>query len=485
MKNNMKNQVKNTMKKVVVFMLAALIVITAMLAVPSRVYAFDNGVKDGVVKICFHVTGAHYCITDGKNLMSIQDFGEGDVSAGSGFFVGESKKEAQYIVTNHHVVSDFIEAGEGGEGIIYTGQYYEYEGYTYPVVIYYQTCEIRIYFDQNDYENAYVVDYGDMNKVDLAILKLRQPTDKRKNLTLAIADEDMVGETIYTVGYPGNADNDFSSASKFGISDQTVAKGTISRFVANAQGVERIQVDATIQHGNSGGPLVTEDGYVIGINTNVESNVKYGTQVEADYYSINTSELIPMLDRNNIPYKMKGDTNGGVIALIASAGVLGIAAVIIGAVILIAIIAVIIILIAKNSKKKKQNKAKEAASVANQASKPAEAKPAQPTVKPMLRSMSVQHQGKSYEIGEAPVMIGRDPSCLIQYKDGTAGVSGKHCTVAFNPATQEFLVTDLRSTYGTYLANGQRLDANTPYRLRKGDAFYVGDKANVISVEIG
>ena len=105
--------------------------------------------------------------------------------------------------------------------------------------------------------------------------------------------------------------------------------------------------------------------------------------------------------------------------------------------------------------------------------------------KAMIRPMDTQHGGKSYPVGAAPIMIGRDPSsCAIVYKEGTVGVSGRHCTVSFDAATNDFVITDLRSTYGTILMNGTKLAPNAPYRLHSGDSFCVGDKANVVKVEL-
>ena len=59
-----------------------------------------------------------------------------------------------------------------------------------------------------------------------------------------------------------------------------------------------------------------------------------------------------------------------------------------------------------------------------------------------------------------------------------------HCSVEWKAEMNEFLVTDLKSSYGTYLMSGQRLQPNVPHRLKAGDSFYVGDKANVIRVEV-
>ena len=104
---------------------------------------------------------------------------------------------------------------------------------------------------------------------------------------------------------------------------------------------------------------------------------------------------------------------------------------------------------------------------------------------PMVRSLAPQHNGATFGIGNAPLMVGRDVSgCAIVFREGTAGVSSRHCTIEWKPATGEFYVTDLRSTYGTFLMNGRRLPPNVPCRLMPGDSFYVGESVNVIRVEV-
>lgn len=459
---------RTTIQRHFAALLALIMILTSLLVFPMKTYALDNSVKEGVCAVVIYLKGAQLCHYNKSTdqYVPFQSLGDTSYSSGSGFFIGKSGENPQNIVTNCHVIDSYL-AADKGENFV---DFCYYDDQKLAVYIVAQSCEMRIYYSQDDYDIAYVDCYGDRNDVDLAVLRLKEPTSKRHALKLADISESMVGDTAYTVGYPGNADNDFTGASKYGVDDATVHKGSISRIVTNeGKGVQRISIDATIQHGNSGGPLVSEDGYVLGVNTNVISNSPYEDQIEADYYAISSNELMRFLDKNNITYEKKSSVS--IIPFI-----------IIG-VVLIAVIAVIIIIVLTKHKKAAAKSPANAAPAANNASVPG-MQNAQPQVKAYVRPLSSQHNGKIFPVGKAPVMIGRDTSkCIIVYQENTSGVSGVHCSVSFDSATGVFTLTDLGSTYGTFLSNGQKLNANSSVILRAGDSFFVGDKTNVCRVE--
>jgi len=112
-------------------------------------------------------------------------------------------------------------------------------------------------------------------KNDLAVVKI----DAGKPLpTLSWGDSDKLraGDAVLAIGNP------------FGIGT-TVTSGIVSargRDLHNGPYDDFIQVDAAINHGNSGGPLVDADGKVVGINTAIYSpnggNVGVGFAIPSD-----------------------------------------------------------------------------------------------------------------------------------------------------------------------------------------------------------
>ena len=88
--------------------------------------------------------------------------------------------------------------------------------------------------------------------------------------------------------------------------------------------------------------------------------------------------------------------------------------------------------------------------------------------------------GTSYPAGREQT-IGRDGSrCDIVFPVETKGVSAKHCKIS--PAEEGIVLSDLGSTYGTFLANGTKVEPGQKRLLRLGDAFYLGGEDNRFEV---
>ncbi|HSO42802.1 MAG TPA: DegQ family serine endoprotease [Rhodospirillales bacterium] len=143
-------------------------------------------------------------------------------SLGSGFIVDPGG----YIVTNNHVIQD--------------------------------ADEITVILHDDTRLPAKLV--GRDSKTDVAVLKV-EPTIKLPAVTLGDSDQLRVGDWVIAIGNP------------FGFGG-TVTAGIISarnRDINSGPYDDFLQTDASINRGNSGGPMFNLDGQVIGLNTAIFS----------------------------------------------------------------------------------------------------------------------------------------------------------------------------------------------------------------------
>jgi putative serine protease PepD len=92
---------------------------------------------------------------------------------------------------------------------------------------------------------------------DLALLKANTGSNY-PTLPMGDSDKAVQGESVITIGSPIGLEG-------------TVTRGIISAIRKAPTGVTYIQIDAAINQGNSGGPLLNKAGQVIGINTSKHS----------------------------------------------------------------------------------------------------------------------------------------------------------------------------------------------------------------------
>ena len=150
------------------------------------------------------------------NTYRLNDF---HFSTGSGFFIDENGT----VVTNYHVI-------ENARKIVVTMH------------------------DKTEYEVTKVISYD--KELDIAILSIN--TKGKKVPYLELADKlPVVGDAAYAIGSSLGLTGTFSSG----------IVSYVNRTVKDAENVKFIQTTTPISSGNSGGPLVNENGLVIGINS--------------------------------------------------------------------------------------------------------------------------------------------------------------------------------------------------------------------------
>lgn len=187
---------------------------------------------------------------------------EEDATTGSGFVVSPDG----YIVTNRHVL-----------------QLWEYEPTWVRNHYKGKIHEIKIVFaDQKPDESiaGEIVRISDSTDTDIAILRVApfdgMPYLRDFNRDIASLDQ---GEPIAVIGYPlGKELFEFTRAQA---AETSLSTGVISKVSAS-----KIQIDASANPGNSGGPIFDQDGRVIAVLTQGlasmnAQNINFGTPIGA------------------------------------------------------------------------------------------------------------------------------------------------------------------------------------------------------------
>jgi S1-C subfamily serine protease len=145
---------------------------------------------------------------------------------GSGFVIDK----AGYIVTNYHVVSE--------------------------------AQSVQVSFSNSDTMKAKIV--GKDPFTDIALLKVEATSRALKPLELGNSDAVEVGDQVAAIGNP------------FGY-DRSITLGIVSALqrsltAPNGSPIDHvIQTDAALNHGNSGGPLLNNQGQVIGVSSAIST----------------------------------------------------------------------------------------------------------------------------------------------------------------------------------------------------------------------
>ncbi len=99
---------------------------------------------------------------------------------------------------------------------------------------------------------------------DVALLKVDQ--EPLPTVSLGSAEGLRTGEEIFVVGYPEIGVDQLFEDRNVAL-EPTLTTGVVSARRTLNSGIETIQTDAAINHGNSGGPMYDGDGRVVGVAT--------------------------------------------------------------------------------------------------------------------------------------------------------------------------------------------------------------------------
>ncbi|MDR2808882.1 MAG: S1C family serine protease [Spirochaetaceae bacterium] len=189
---------------------------TIVIADEVRSFAGGQDTASDMIKgVATVIVDRGYRIEKGRGLL--------DMVIGSAFFVDSSG----LMITNYHVIASEVDP--------------EYEGYSRAYIRTGDASSTRIPVKVIGWDKA----------LDLALIEAQVKPD----YVFSIIDRavPLVGESIYAIGSPAGL-------------EKTVTQGIVSalgrRFLSIG---DCIQIDAAVNHGNSGGPVVDKDGRLVGI----------------------------------------------------------------------------------------------------------------------------------------------------------------------------------------------------------------------------
>ncbi len=179
------------------------------------------------------------------------------IASGSGVIISEDG----YIVTNTHVLSGDVYAGEDDKSMIPD----KYVVNTY---------------NDKQYEAVII---GRDAKTDIAVIKIEAA--KLPTAVLGNSDKTVLGEQVVAIGNPAGLTGSITNG---------IVSGLNRKIRADSTGFEMdcIQTNAAISPGNSGGALVNMYGQVIGITSSKYVNSSY----EGLGFAITINEAKPIIE---------------------------------------------------------------------------------------------------------------------------------------------------------------------------------------------
>lgn len=469
----------------------------------------------------------------GNGVVRVYSYNKDGRGATATGFVIAREGDVNYIITNSHAVTY----------VLNNGGFYMRD-YVTIVDENYNNGLIDVPLDKITFFGGH-----EGNKLDLVMLEVEDSRlSEHSVLPLRRTDELSIGESVYSFGFPGVADDYIVGGDDLPSKPENLSltSGIISKLNVIFTETEEseneivIQHTATINHGNSGGPLLDKTGAVIGVNTwmiteagpyysgisdyiidnaanmNINITVYEGTEgTPAEETTTVTSTTPPPASSEpepspvtTSPYDDPTDVGNGLLIGIIVFVLLAIAAAIIAAV------------VSANKKAEKPQEETEPRrdlraqadvfvpksdvtevimhpsrsdsrqdDTADYRTMPVNAPKTQsgytppappPPRKTIVKGTAGTFSGRDFVLEDNSVLtFGRRPQNSVCFPAGTEGVSGDHCEL--HKKGNFVAVIDKKSSYGTTV-NKKRIAPNTEVRLNDGDLIELGSEKQAFTI---
>lgn len=272
----MKTTKTSRMARVLVTMVAVCVLVCGLL--PMSVFAANdavNGARDGVLQV-------NLVYTDDSNTKTV-------VNGGSGFLINDNT-----LLTCCHCVTLTSEEME----TLAVSQ-----GKSVAEIQSRLSCTITIARDMTIPASI----SNSSSEMDFAILRLSSSLQGCTPLAIRSSATVKQTETVYAIGFP-NVSALLQSYNTYTSSDATITSGVVNK-VANGINVysgantDYIQTSCNLDYGNSGGPMLDENGYVIGISQGI-----VGDTATEYFNAVAIDQVTEVLDKLGVVYQKADDT---------------------------------------------------------------------------------------------------------------------------------------------------------------------------------
>lgn len=145
---------------------------------------------------------------------------------------------------------------------------------------------------QRDLTRRYRATLVDIDtKLDVALLKIIDPPADLPTIDFVAPRDVHIGEPVVAIGHPETG----------GL--WTLTTGTVSSLVSSFQGIpgkDVFQTDASVNRGNSGGPLLNAWGQMVGINTSISRAANDGLAITDINFALESSVAVEWMKRRDV-----------------------------------------------------------------------------------------------------------------------------------------------------------------------------------------
>ena len=140
-------------------------------------------------------------------------------------------------------------------------------------------------------------------EMDFAILHLSQSLQNASPLSIRSSSDVERTEIVYAIGFPDESSR-VQAVNTYTSEDATITQGVVNKIgqgpnLYSGAGTDYLQTSCKLTHGSSGGPMVDENGYVIGVCEGATGTIESGDDY---FYAVAIDQVTQVCDALGIIY---------------------------------------------------------------------------------------------------------------------------------------------------------------------------------------